>query len=101
MQALGKYMECQKISCISNTIEKYMTFGVGQLQFINSLQFNSESLDKLLSNISPEDLLITGKGSTNVENYNGAKMFTFLSMLIDLIDSIKHSCHPRNYSTQI
>ena len=36
MQAIGKYIECQMISCIPITIENYMTFGVGQLQFIDS-----------------------------------------------------------------
>ena len=44
-----------------------MTFGVGQPQFIDSLQLMSESLDKFSSKLTPEDLLITRKESTNVE----------------------------------
>ena len=35
MQVLGNCEE--KISCIPNNMEKYMTFSVGQLQFINCL----------------------------------------------------------------
>ena len=54
LSALGKSeaTEGQKISCIPNNIEKYMAFGVGQLQFIDSLQFMNSSLDKLTANTS-------------------------------------------------
>ena len=53
MQALGGNEE--KISCISNNLEKYMTFSVGQLQFIDSLQFLNSSLDKLSANLRLKD----------------------------------------------
>lgn len=54
MSALG---ECgaamdEKISCIPNNIEKYMSFSIGQLRFIDSLQFLNTSLDKLAANNS-------------------------------------------------
>lgn len=54
MSALGKSeaAEDQKISCIPNNMEKYMTFSIGQLQFIDSLQFMNSSLDKLAANTS-------------------------------------------------
>src|SRR6218665_2357335 len=67
MQALGTAAEGQKISCIPNNMEKYMTFGVGQLQFIDSLQFLNSSLDKLSSNLRPEDLKITGSYTNKLE----------------------------------
>src|SRR6218665_2742463 len=57
MQALGT---AAKISCIQNNMQKYMTFGVGQLQFIGSIQFINSSLDKLSSNLRLEDLKFTG-----------------------------------------
>ena len=43
MQALEGCDE--KINCIPNNMEKYMTFSVGQLKFIDSLQFLNSSLD--------------------------------------------------------
>jgi len=54
MSALGKSeaTEDQKISCIPNNMEKYTTFGVGQLQFIDSLQFMNSSRDKLTADTS-------------------------------------------------
>lgn len=56
MSALGKFESettgDQKISCIPNNMEKYMAFSVGQLQFIDSLQFMNSSLDKLAANTS-------------------------------------------------
>jgi len=54
MSALGisESTDDQNISCIPNNMEKYMTFGVGQLQFIDSLQFMNSSLDKLTANTS-------------------------------------------------
>jgi hypothetical protein len=42
----GKWVQTEKtdaINCIPNNMEKYMTFGIGQLQFIDSLQFMNSS----------------------------------------------------------
>jgi len=44
-----------------------MTFSVGQLQFIDSLQFMNGSLDKLATNLQMEDLVITRHGVTDEE----------------------------------
>jgi len=65
MSALGKSetAEDQKISCIPNNMEKYMTFSVGQLQFIDSLQFMNSSLDKLAANLQQNGLQITAQHS--------------------------------------
>ena len=48
-------------------MEKYMTFSVGQLQFIDSLQFMNGSLEKLATNLQMEDLVITRQGVTDKE----------------------------------
>ena len=42
-------------------------FSVGQLQFIDSLQFMNSSLDKLLANLQTENLAITRRGLTDKE----------------------------------
>ena len=57
MQALGGCEE--KINCIPNNMEKYMTFSLGQLKFIDSLQFLNNSLDKLLGNLRQKDRQIS------------------------------------------
>ena len=50
------------ISAIPNNMEKYMTFMLGNhLTFINSFQFMSSSLDKLVSNLPKDDLIYTSK----------------------------------------
>ena len=68
MQTLGG---CEEISCIPNNMERYMTFNVGQLQFIDSLQFQflNSSLDKLSGNLRPDGLQITRvhSGGKNLE----------------------------------
>ena len=69
MSALGtsEAVEDKKINCIPNNMEKYMTFSVGQLQFIDSLQFINGSLDKLATNLQMGDLVITRQGVTDKE----------------------------------
>ncbi len=69
MSALGTSVATknQKISCIPNNMEKYMTFGVGQLQFIDSLQFMNSSLEKLAANLEAQDLTITSRGLSDNE----------------------------------
>ena len=50
------------INAIPNNMEKYMAFMLGnQLTFINSFQFMSSSLDKLVSNLPKDDLIYTSK----------------------------------------
>ena len=48
-------------------MEKYMTFSVGQLQFIDSLQFMNSSLDRLSANLQTEDLVMTSRGVSDSE----------------------------------
>ena len=50
------------INAISNNMEKYMAFMLGNhLTFIDSFQFMSSSLDKLVSNLPKDDLIYTSK----------------------------------------
>ena len=53
MSGLGKLKDRQ-INCIPNNIEKYISFSVGNLRFIDSFQFMSTSLEKLVSNLAQE-----------------------------------------------
>ena len=52
------------INAIPNNMEKYMAFMLGNhLTFIDSFQFMSSSLDKLVSNLPKDDLIYTSKVS--------------------------------------
>ncbi|KAK3737704.1 hypothetical protein RRG08_023102 [Elysia crispata] len=59
MQAISK-VEGQ-VSCISNNTEKYISFSLGQLRFIDSAQFLLASLDKLVAANRPEAFHITAQ----------------------------------------
>ena len=50
------------INTIPNNMEKYMAFMLGNhLTFVDSFQFMSSSLDKLVSNLPKDDLIYTSK----------------------------------------
>ena len=50
------------INAIPNNMEKYMAFMLGNhLMFMDSFQFMSSSLDKLVSNLPKDDLIYTSK----------------------------------------
>ena len=58
-----------KINAIPNNMEKYMAFMLGNhFNFIDSFQFLSSSLDKLVSNLPKEDLKCTS------EEFTGKKL---------------------------
>ena len=69
MQQIGKIANKYKyknqpltINAIPNNMEKYMAFMLGNhLTFIDSFQFMSSSLDKLVSNVPKDDLIYTSK----------------------------------------
>ena len=48
-----------RLSCIPNDTEKYISFGVGQLKFLDSFQFMASSLAKLVDATDKNDLKIT------------------------------------------
>ena len=47
------------IQCIPNNMERYISFTIGNLRFIDSFQFMAESLDKLSSNLKKENFTHT------------------------------------------
>ena len=53
MQGLGK-LKGRKINCISNNAEKYITFSIENLEFIDSLQFMNSSIERFVSNLAKE-----------------------------------------------
>ena len=62
MQAISKVEG--RISCIPNNTEKYISFSLGQLRFIDSAQFLLASLDRLVAANSPEAFKITAQYET-------------------------------------
>ncbi|XP_041366673.1 uncharacterized protein LOC121381425 [Gigantopelta aegis] len=53
MKYLNKSVK-QNLSCLANNLEKYISFSVGNLRFIDSLQFLNASLDTLVNNLKTE-----------------------------------------------
>ncbi|CAG2200908.1 unnamed protein product [Mytilus edulis] len=53
IQAIGK-VEGKQLNCIANNMEKYISFSLGCMDFIDSLQFMSSSLQKLVENLAKE-----------------------------------------------
>ena len=45
---MDKTMTCQEIQVIANNTKKLMAFEIGQLRFLDSLQFLNASLDALV-----------------------------------------------------
>ena len=65
MQAISKVES--RVSCIPNNTEKYISFSLGQLRFIDSAQFLLASLDRLLAANPPEAFQITAQHEPNRE----------------------------------
>ena len=53
MQAIGK-MKNKGLNCIPKNHEKYISFSMGKLDFIDTFQFLSTSLEKLVLNLAKE-----------------------------------------------
>jgi hypothetical protein len=53
MQAIGK-VQGKQLKCIPNNMEKYISFSLGCMDFIDSFQFMSSSLDRLVENLAKE-----------------------------------------------
>ena len=56
-----------KIKCIPNNMERYISFSIENLLFIDSLQFMNESLKKLVKNLNVKDFIHTRR-HTSTEN---------------------------------
>ena len=61
--------EC--IQCIPNNMERYISFTIGNLKFIDSFQFIAKSLDKLSSNLN----LLRPKGVFSYEYWDSIERF--------------------------
>ena len=59
MQAISKVEG--RVHCIPNNTEKYISFSLGQLRFIDSVQFLLASLDRLVAANPPEAFRITAQ----------------------------------------
>ena len=59
MQAISKV--ASRVHCIPNNTEKYISFSLGQLRFIDSVQFLLASLDRLVAANRPEAFRITAR----------------------------------------
>ncbi|KAL9957602.1 hypothetical protein ACROYT_G034521 [Oculina patagonica] len=61
MKAMSKLSQAtqKEVKCVANNMEKYITFSVGGLRFIDSLNFLQGSLDSLVSATPKETLKIT------------------------------------------
>ena len=57
------------ISVIANNFEKYISFKIDNLQFIDSFQFMSSSLDRLVSNLPKDKFIYTDLEFKNLEPF--------------------------------
>ena len=69
MSGLGKYKN-RRISCIANNSERYVSFSLGGLRFIDSLQFMSASLESLVKNLAKEEFKLLSMYNPNQEQRN-------------------------------
>jgi DNA polymerase type B, organellar and viral len=53
------FKKAPRLNCLPNNLERYISFSIGSLRFIDSLQFLNSSLEKLASNLKPEDFVQT------------------------------------------
>jgi hypothetical protein len=49
----------KKIFCIPNNMERYLSFTIGNIRFIDSYQFMNESLEKLVANLPKQNFIHT------------------------------------------
>ena len=62
-----------KIDAIPNSYEKFMSFNIGSLRFIDSLQFMASSLEKIVEKIYSE-------GDDKHKNFNNMKKYILMSL---------------------
>ena len=81
------------INAIPNNMEKHMAFMLGNhLTFIDIFQFMSSSLDKLVSNLSKDNLIYTSKVFKGKRlDLMSQKVFTHMTSWIALKSSVKQS----------
>ena len=80
MQELGKFK--LKINVIPNGLEKYMSFNINnKLDFIDSFQFLSSSLDSVVKNLGNDDLkCLSQEFYNNVSDLANKKDFILMNI---------------------
>ena len=58
MQSIPKVQSCKDPRVIAKSMEKFIGFTIGRLQFMDSLQHLSSSLDRLVSNLADKAKMI-------------------------------------------
>ena len=61
MQSIPKVKSCKDPQVIAKSMEKFIGFTIGRLQFMDSLQHLSSSLDKLVDNLADKAKIIGKK----------------------------------------
>lgn len=58
MHGIGKF-KSEEITCIPTNSEKFISFSLGRLRFIDSLQFLNASLERLVANLEAAKFHLT------------------------------------------
>jgi len=90
MEAIGKQKN-KRISCIPNNMEKYISFSMGAMVFLDSLQFLNASLDQLVSNLSVDG----SKKFPNMKHYMKNKYPDLQQDAIELL--LRKGVYPYDY----
>ena len=102
MQGLQGPQEGGKLLCIAKNSEKYISFSLGQLRFIDLFNFMASSLDKLVKACPKEYFtLLRSKFSDDSDSMDLLlqKGYTLTSTWILLTSLKKLDCHPSNSFT--
>ena len=82
-----------RISCIPNNTEKYISFSLGQLKFLDSFQFMASSLENLVKATDKSDFKIT-KSHFSEPKVHELLFRKGIYPLIALINLMKQNCRP-------
>ena len=69
-----------KLSCIPSNTEKYISFNIGHLHFIDSAQFLLTSLDRLVAANNPETFQITAQYEPGEKNVSCSCVKVYIHM---------------------
>ena len=59
-----------KISIVPTNMERFLSFSIGRMQFLDSYQFAPEPLEKLANTLSDDDMSLTKEAFPNTERSN-------------------------------
>ena len=80
------------IRCIPNNMEKYMSFSMGQLRFIDSFQFMSMSLEKLVANLPDDGIVHVERHTTHADLLKRKGVYPYDYM--DFPKRLEETCLP-------